>query len=168
MLSFFFDNTNLCKTIPELRSLCVALFLAWRKNILYFSQSFLIANEVTMLYAQLLPELLFSSPLTATRPCDHDEISHAERDQPPYHSHYLHSLLFCAWQYNYQSRGPVQLIASDCWQRGLEQRGWDEISTKGVLREKLFRCFKRRWQECMEDGEHGILAVQNDMMIKCP
>lgn len=88
------------------------------------------------LYAQLLPGFAFLSPHSDVSPRSRWS-SLAERGQALYRSHYLHSVLLCAWQHNYQSRGPVQLIAGDLLTARARvertRQGWDRISTKVLL-----------------------------------
>lgn len=122
--AFYFIKTKqyrfpLCGSISGMEKNIVSLFS---------TVSWLQMRWQCSLYAQLLPGLLF---FVSVSPRSRG-ISLSGRDQPLHHSHYLHSLLFCVWQHNYQSRGPVQLKASDCWQRGLEERerGRDETGAQ--------------------------------------
>ena len=107
------------------------------------------------LHAQLLSVFIFflSFPgITTNQPCTGRPVA--------FTIHIIRtSLLSCAWQHNYQSRGPVQLITGDCWQRGLEWRecGRDETGSRR-------RCSETRTVPVFQ--VYAVSVGQNDTMIR--
>lgn len=136
-------------------------FWTGRKYTVFLFCCFLIANEVTMFFvcsiASWVDFFFLSLHLTATSRRDQDESgSHGERAQPLYLSHYLHSRLFCAWQHNYQSWGPVQLKSQ--WLLTVRARvrgnaaGMRQDLNKGVLIRSVL-VSRQRWQGRVEEIE---------------
>ena len=128
--------------MQETRPLLCGSISGERKNIvsLFSAVSWLQMRWQCSLHAQLLSVFFFFFSR------DHDKSALHRETSRLHHSHYSHSLLLCAWQHNYQSRGPVQLIAGDCWQRGLEwrERSRDETGSR---------------QRCSETGTVPVFQV---------
>lgn len=147
VISFLWQHKPLQNNTGATFSLCGSIS-GMEENILYFSQSFLIANEVTMFFVCSIASWVVFFPLLSQRRVPAITTKSDLRRETS-----RRTIRIICTHYSFALDNIItkaEAPCNCCWQWGLEQRGWDEISTKGVLREKLFRCFKRRWQ-----GVHG-------------